>query len=183
MLKHINNFSQINYIKPNTLVVLDIDETIMTFHKVNTDWWNETYNRLLPSYKENTYTQVELIWTDHVSNNNPILLDKDNFSNFLENIKSKNCELILLTARDKSISSLTVTHLKKCGLDIHKSRIFYSRNKGNELKYIVTTMFPYIQDILFVDDLEENLINIKNVFNNDELSKYNLELYKIKHNL
>lgn len=181
MFYHINSFSQINSIKPNTLVVLDIDETLITFHQVNTEWWDNTYNKLLPSYKENTYTHVELIWTDHVSNNNPILLDKDNLSNFLENIQRKNCELILLTARDKSISSLTVKHLKFCGLDIHKSRIFYNRNKGDELKYIVTTMFPYIQDIIFVDDLEDNLINIQNAFNNNELSKYNLKLYKIKH--
>ena len=38
-------------------------------------------------------------------------------------------------------------------------------------------MFPNIQNILFVDDYKENLIN------NDELSKYNLELYKIKYTL
>lgn len=181
MIKNINSFSQINSIKPNTLVVLDIDDTIMKFQQVDTEWWDNTYNRLYPSYKENTYTQVELLWTDYISNNKPIVADKANLYNFLDNVTNRNCELILLTARDKSISLLTVKQLKECGLDIHWSRIFYSRTKGSELKYIVTTLFPHIENIIFVDDLVENLVDIQNVFNTRELSRYNLELYKIKH--
>ena len=78
-------------------------------------------------------------------------------------------------------SELTIKHLKDCNFDIHPSRIFYSRNKGEKLKEIVLNIFPDIQHILFVDDLEENLLNVLSTFNQSELSKYNLELYKIKH--
>jgi hypothetical protein len=181
MIKHINSFSQINPIKPKTLVVLDIDETILRFQQINKEWWDDTYTRLLPYYKEKTFTHVELLWIKYISNNKPILLDKDNFYIFLENIKNENSELILLTARNESISFLTMKHLESCGLDINLSQVFYNKNKGEELQKIVTTIFPNIENILFVDDLEENLTNIQHVFNNDELSKYNLELYKIKH--
>jgi hypothetical protein len=183
MIKNINSFSQIDSIKPNSLVVLDIDDTIMKFQHVDTEWWDKIYNQLLPTYKENTYTQVELLWTDYVSNNKPVVQDKENLYKFLDTITIRNCQLILLTARDKSISLLTTKHLKECGIDMHWSRIFYSRNKGSELKYIVSTIFPEIQNIIFVDDLIENLIDIQTVFNTVELSKYNLELYKIKHKL
>ena len=181
MIKHINTFSQINPIKPKTLVVLDIDETILRFQQIDNKWWDDTYTRLLPYYKEKTSTHVELMWIKHISNNKPILLDKDNFYIFLKNIENENCELILLTARNKSISFLTMKHLESCGLNINLSRVFYNINKGVELQKIVTTIFPDIQNILFVDDLEENLTNIQYVFSNEKLSKYNLELYKIKH--
>ena len=120
---------------------------------------------------------MELLWIKYIYNNKSLSLDKDNFYIFLENIKIMNCELILLTARDISTSLLTMKHLESCGFDIHLSRIFYNKNKGEELERIMTTMFPNIQNILFVDDYKENLIN------NDELSKYNLELYKIKYTL
>jgi hypothetical protein len=182
MIKNISSFSQIDYIKPRTLIVLDIDETIMRFQQINEEWWDDIYNKLLPSYKENTYIHVELIWLDYVTNTKPILLDKDNFYIFFENIINKNCEIIFLTARDKSSSLMTIRHLKECGIDAPPSKIFYSRDKGNELKYIVTTLYPNIQDILFIDDLEKNLVNIQNIFNKKELTKYNLKLYKIKHN-
>ena len=52
MIKHINTFSQINPIKPKTLVVLDIDETILRFQQIDNKWWDDTYTRLLPYYKE-----------------------------------------------------------------------------------------------------------------------------------
>ena len=180
MIKEINSFSKIKYPKSNTLVVLDIDETILSFNEIDNKWWNDTFSKLLPIYKENTYQQAELIWTEHVTKIKPQLLDSENFNKFFyQNIN--NCEIIFLTARNENISELTIKHLKDCNFDIHPSRIFYSRNKGEKLKEIVLNIFPDIQHILFVDDLEENLLNVLSTFNQSELSKYNLELYKIKH--
>jgi hypothetical protein len=53
MINHINSFSKINPVKPNTLVVLDIDDTIMSFSNIHKEWWNETYTNLYYYDKEN----------------------------------------------------------------------------------------------------------------------------------
>lgn len=180
MIKYIDTFSKITLPMSNTLIVFDIDETILSFIDINKKWWNDNYERLLPIYKENTDEQVELLWIDYVSKNKPILLDEYNFKFFLNSIRYK-CEIILLTARNEKIYELTIKHLNECKLNIHPSRIFFSKNKGKKLQDIVNNIFPNIKNIIFIDDIEENLISVLNVFNKKELSKYNLELYKIKH--
>ena len=183
MIHNINSFSQITRPKSNTLIVFDIDETILTFPIINKNWWDRTVNKLLPIYKENTQEYVELLWNNYISNLEPILLDSINLINFINKSVKNNCEIIFLTARDKSISKLTVNQLLKCDFNIDPSRIFYNKNKGIELKNIVTNYFPNVKNIIFVDDLDENLVNIQSTFNCFELLKYNLDLYKIKHNI
>jgi hypothetical protein len=44
MIHSINSFSQIK-IKPNSLVVLDIDDTILHFSTIKKGWWTETFNK------------------------------------------------------------------------------------------------------------------------------------------
>jgi hypothetical protein len=181
MIVNINSFYQIKPLNPNTLVVLDIDDTIMSFTTINKKWWNDTYNTYLLHYKdtEKAYKKSEKLWIKYISRSNPNLLDEINFINFLEKISENNCELIFLTARNKKISKLTMTQLSYCRINIESSKVFFSRNKGVELKNIVEQTYPNIKDIIFVDDLEENLVKVQLEFNT---SKYNLKLYKINHN-
>ena len=141
MIKNIDSFSKIRSPISNTLVVLDIDDTLLSFQHFGKQWWDDTYRKLLPIYKENTYLQAELLWTKQISKIKPYPLDKYNLKNFLNGLKY-NCEIILLTARDKSISKLTIKQLNECELYIDPSRIFYSRNKGKELENIVINIFP-----------------------------------------
>ena len=183
MINNINSFSEIIRPKSNTLIVLDIDETIINFPLIDKDWWDKTYDKLLPIYKENTQYQTELLWNNYISNIEPRLLDSVNLINFINKSSKNNCQIILLTARDKSISKLTIKQLLKCGFSVHPSRIYYNKNKGIELKHIVQNIFPDVKDIIFVHDLYENLINVHSTFNCSKLSKYNIILYKIKHNI
>lgn len=50
-------------------------------------------------------------------------------------------------------------------------------NKGDELYKIVSELYPTIQNIIVVDDLEQNLIDIQSKM---QSTNYNLHLYKIK---
>ena len=184
MIININSFSQIKPLKSNTLIVLDIDDTIISFTNIDKKWWTNVYNTYLSYYKDDdkAYKKSEILWTKHILKDKPKLLDEYNFINFLEKISKNNCELIFLTARNKNISDLTMDQLSKCGLNINPSKVFFSRNKGNELKNIVEQNYSNVKDIIFVDDLEENLVNVQLEFNTSKHSKYNLKLYKINHN-
>jgi len=181
MIKHINSFSQINSLKPNTLVVLDIDDTIMSFPNIKKEWWNETLKEYLYLGNERAYNEVESLWIQRIIEEPPELLDQTNLMKFLDQISNNNCELIFLTARDKKLSYLTIHQLEECNIIINPCRIFYNREKGAKLEFIVRNMYPNIKNIVFVDDLSKNLIDVAYTFNYPELFKYNLELYKIKH--
>jgi hypothetical protein len=183
MIKHINSFSEINTIKPETLLVLDIDDTVMSFPDISKKWWSETYHKFInENYnKENAYNKTNSLWIDYIIKSKPILNDEKNFLNLLEQISINKCDLIFLTARDNSLSELTVKQLNECNLNVNPMKIFYSKYKGNELEYIIKIIYPNIKNIIFVDDLLDNLKDVAYKFNNPKLFKYNLELYKIKH--
>jgi hypothetical protein len=175
MINHINSFSQINSLKQKSLVVLDIDNTVMSFSNINNNWWNKTFNDFLYLGKDSALHKTEQIWTQNIINDNPELLDRENLIKFLDQISNTKSELIFLTARDKKLSGITIKQLEECNIIVNPSRIFFNKKKGDELKYIVTNVYPRIKNIIFVDDLTENLINVANKFNYPDLFKYNLE--------
>jgi hypothetical protein len=85
MIHNINSFSQITRPKSNTLIVFDIDETIIGFPDIQKNWWDKTYTYLLPIYKENTPKYTEILWNEYISNIKPKLLDPINLINFIQN--------------------------------------------------------------------------------------------------
>ena len=80
--RKINSFSRIELIS-NSLVVFDIDETLMTFDYKNQDL------------------------------ENPIVLDYENLMEFMENLKNNKCKMIFLTARSPSTRLKTIEYLKE----------------------------------------------------------------------
>ncbi len=129
----ISNFSQIEII-PNSLVVLDIDETVLTF-----------------DYKSKNYVD-------------PIKLDCDNLNKFIFACKKSKCSLILLTARLSSQHDETVQNIKDIKLKINPDNIFYSSRKGDKLFSIVKDKYESIENIIFVDDLFSNLKDVESSF-------------------
>ena len=181
MIKHINSFNQIQLIA-KSLVVLDIDETIMAFPNINKIWWKDTFDKNFAHTSDKKIAEMLTIdeWRDHVSQSDPYLLDEKPFKKFIKKISQEKCELVLLTARNKKITDLTHKHLYQCNIDISKDKVFHDENKGEALAYIIN-MYPEINNIIFVDDFEKNLLNVKNKFSQDKLSHYTLSLYKISH--
>lgn len=174
MLTTIKKFQQINVI-PKSLVVLDIDETILKFEDINHKWWKSKFNRyykLTQSY-DLANNMAHSDWVKTVSNIQPELVD-DDFYIFLEHINNCKCETILLTARNHKLKDLTHEHLDKINLKFNK--IFFNKNKGDELYNIVHNEFLHIENIIVVDDLLSNLTDIKNKFLE---TKFNLHLYNI----
>lgn len=182
MIKHINSFNQIRIIT-KSLIVLDIDETIMAFPNITKIWWKDTFDKNFANTSNKKLAESLTIedWKNHVSQNNPYLLDENQFNKFMKKINQTNCELVLLTARNKKITDLTHKHLYHCNIDINRNNVFHNENKGEALANIIN-MYPEINNIIFVDDFEKNLLSVKNKFSQDRLSHYNLSLYKISHN-
>jgi hypothetical protein len=182
MIHQINSFYQIPVTK-NSLIVLDIDETIMAFPHITKSWWRETYNKNFESTNNKKLAKNLTIceWREHVTVHKPYLLDEKKLKSFFGEIKQKSCKLVLLTARDSKMTEITHSHLSHCKLKFNSEQVIHDENKGEALASIVQD-YPEISNIIFVDDFKDNLLSVKTRFSHDDMSNYNISLYQITHN-
>jgi hypothetical protein len=181
MIQQVNSFNQIP-VTLNTLVVLDIDETIMAFPNINKTWWRETHEKHFNSTNDKSEADKLTIeeWREYVEVNKPYLLDEKKLKKFLEEIESKSSQLVLLTARDPVMTESTHLHLSHCELEITPDQVIHNENKGEALARIIRS-YPEISKIIFVDDFEKNLLNVQARFAQDDMNNFDLKLYQITH--
>ena len=165
----IHNYDEIS-ILDNSLVFLDLDETIIRFPFINSNWWDKTIKAYelidINTADERAYKD----WQHIITTYNPIILDEHQFSLLINRIVKTNSKIIILTARDEKLKDITKKHLNKCKIFIND--IFFSKNKGNTIE-IIKQNHKY-KNIIFVDD------NIKYI---NDVKKINPEVitYHIKH--
>ncbi len=165
MINPIQNYDEIN-ISENTLIMMDIDDTIIKFETLHKNWW-----------KENEPNALEK-WLKIINEEKPTMLDSEKFTELLERIKTSNSEIIFITARYESLSELTYTHLIECGLSINKNQIYHSYPKGKKLLDICEEMKKTrdIQNYIFVDDHLDNIEDVQKY-----LSQYEVKYYMMNH--
>lgn len=180
MIIPINSFNQVQLV-PNSLIVFDIDETVISFEDINEGWWKKTFSKYYG--QTNDYDLADELslneWVTHIKNSKPQLLDEVNFINLIKQAKELNCEIIMLTSRRKFLFDVTIAHIAHCNIDIDSDSIYFNENKGKELYDIVTSKYQKYDNIIFIDDVESNLEDVDNTFSS--LDKYTLQLYKIEH--
>ncbi len=181
MIRTINSFRKIN-LKPKSLVVLDIDETILGFPTIPKNWWKNVFdNYYLLTNNFDTAEKLALKdWTNIIKKSKPIKLEPKQLEIFITNTKDLDCELLILTARNPILTELTIKHLASIGID--HSNVIHDKNKGRKLLNLVQTRYSHIDNIVFIDDLLSNLEDVQHHFKNHS-DKYNLELYNIIHDL
>lgn len=165
----INRYDEIK-IMPNSLIVLDIDETLIKFDNIYCTWWNIEFIKIYTETKKYDVTEKMLLnkWLNIVSNLKPSLVDNCAHE-FIEEAKQNNCKIILLTARKKDFFDLTLKHLNE--VDLNFSHIYFNGNKGNELVKIITNEFSDCEEIIVVDDLISKLEDIKEKLLNSHIKK------------
>ena len=157
ILTQITKFNQIDII-PNSLIVLDIDETIIKFDNINKKWWRNTFDK---------YYSL----TQDYDNADNLSLDE-----WISYVNKHDCDLIFLTARNASLKDITHLHLNKVNLSVDGNKIYFNRNKGDELFSIANKDYSHIKNIIVVDDVEHNLTDIKDKFMD---TCFNLHLYNM----
>jgi predicted secreted acid phosphatase len=182
MIQKVTSFNQIPIIK-KSLVVLDIDETIMGFPNITKLWWKETFNKHLDVVGTKAIANKLLVeeWREHVAINKPYLHDKSNLNKFIEEIENNSCQLLFLTARDPKMTKVTHEHLAHCDLAFGPEQVIHNENKGDALASFYQSCSD-ITNIIFVDDFEKNLLDVKSRFELDDLNHLNVSLYHIAHN-
>jgi len=163
MYKTIKSFDEVNIIE-NSLILCDIDETLIRYRDINHNWWNERKNywssELINIDMSSIDNMALMDWRSYIKINKPKHTDKDGFKRLYNKIKEYNCDLILVTARDSSLLEHTKETLND--LDIDFKRIYFTSTipKGEFIKDNIN--LQNYNKIVFIDD---NLNNIESVYN------------------
>jgi len=162
MEKLIHNYDNIQ-VQPNSLVVMDIDFTVIKFELLHKSWWVDTKRNYETKYGKKLAEEYALKeWTRLITLDKAYLIDPASFQKLLTRIEETNSRLIFITARDESLHDLTVRQLRESGLtDIDPDTIYYSYPKGKKLLDVYTEKYSHLQKIIFVDDGMDNLEDVK----------------------
>lgn len=152
----INNYDQIQILSNNTLVAIDIDETVIYFDNIPPLWWKTRfdyhYTETSDCILADKLTLQE--WTTIVLSSEPKTFDISGFKKLLTRVEQTNSKLVLITARFIELKDLTLKQLRYCGINVND--IYFTLNKGHVLKNLSVG----IKDVIFVDDLYGNIEDV-----------------------
>lgn len=155
MLQVINSYSAITLVA-RSLVVFDIDDTVVNFPDYGLNWWNAKkamYEQIMT--KEDADRAALHEWRAAVQVVDPQPIDKEGFLQFYAEAKAAGCDVIFLTARSEDLKELTHRHLKHALMECAEEYVFFAEDKGPALIRILQERRPY-HHIIFVDDLVKN---------------------------
>ena len=167
--KSITSFNQVS-ILPNTLVICDIDETILRYDSINSQWWNNRKNNYMQqSYSYEMSDKMALNdWKLYINETKPVATDLNGIMQLITLILSLNSQLILLTARENELKNITHQHLLYSGIDISSDIIHFSygQSKGEYISRYINHMFDKYDKIIFIDDYIVNLESVYKKYGN-----------------
>lgn len=144
----------------NSLVVLDIDDTVVLFKEMGRAWWADREKELVLLHGATKGRELVMReWVYGAQIHTPVLTDPDEFPHFLQRIFDASAHLVFLTARSAELRQLTEFHLSSCGICIESEQVYFSREKGLTLKAIVRS--GGFHDVIFIDDMEHNLESVE----------------------
>jgi hypothetical protein len=174
-------------IKQNTLILCDIDETILFYDGINPSWWSEIkklHQIELNNHTTNIDSETDYAldkWHKYIDLIGPKHTDKKGFEDILQRIESNNSTLKFVTARNPYFEAITKKHFKELNIQTDsKYEIHYlaGEPKGDYIKNnIDLTEYDHI---IFIDDLKTNIDSvIESLNDNNKLTTYQ---FVMKHN-
>ncbi len=155
MFHVINSYSAISLVA-RSLIVFDIDDTVVNFPDYGPSWWDAKkamYERIMTKEDADRATLHE--WRAAVHHVDPVPIDKDGFLQFYAEAKAAGCDIIFLTARTEKLKEVTHRHLKNSLMECAEGHVFFAEDKGPALVDILKQRRPY-HHVIFVDDLVKN---------------------------
>lgn len=161
--KTINTFNNIDIIE-NTLVVCDIDDTLLRYEL----GWLYFFNKYMQEFNNNEIarSRANSAWYHYTKSNKCFLVDEEGFMNFMNKINNTSSKLIFLTARDNISHPYTIENFNELGLDHKLFDIHYSYTKPKG-QYLHEQLYEFCnyehskyKKIIFIDDALHNIINM-----------------------
>ena len=171
MFKQIISFRDVK-IYQNALIVFDIDDTVLGYKEISHDYFYKqlTHHKKYSSCENTIMNNAVNDWFNLVKQSTPHHMDEVGFVDLIKEINDNNSNHLFLTARNPRFKDITEKHLNK--IKINHKNIYYvaGGNKGEILKDIIKD-YPEYNKIIFIDDMEKNLIDVYKTFG-DKIDLY-----------
>lgn len=161
--KQIHTFYSVD-ISQNSLILCDIDDTILFFPKYSETFYKEAYDYYV-SIGEKEELADKLVkndWDLYNSFKKPSITDKEGFFYLLKRIETTDSKLCFLTARHEIYHKRTIDDLKNVNIDCNKFPIYFTNGnvKGKFIKQNIVNLLDH-EHIIFIDDNNIHLENVK----------------------
>lgn len=164
--KTINSFNQIDISKSNTLVICDIDNTLLYWKKKPEELYY-LVDEMYPGCDEETKKiQANEFLNMYKNIYPPTNTDSEGFRNLLNKLDENSSEIIFLTARTKSCTeSWTKKHFESLGLDYEKYQVHYTDNLVTKGEYIKNNIeIDKYSQVIFIDDYDSYIKSVLDIF-------------------
>lgn len=162
----IKNYNEIEVL-PNSLVIFDLDETIIRFPYITAKWWDNTKKAYELINEKTADNRAYSDWFYIINQYNPSMLDFNEFNKLLLRIKDTNSSFIIVTARNIQLKDITLKHLETFNINCD---VFYTSDKGIVINAIKRN---YIYNhIIFIDDNEKYIKQVNEL--NPEIITYHM---------
>jgi hypothetical protein len=143
--------------KKKTLVICDIDDTILFYDKT-INYFIEFVKKDFPNWADDSIkTEAGCYYNTYRHIATPKHTDFDGFMSMIETIKSTNNNFLFLTARTnyEKNSNITKKHFNDIGLHYDDFTIHYTNNLMSKGRYIKTNIdISSYESVIFIDDYE-----------------------------
>lgn len=167
--KIIRTYAEI-VVKPRSLLVFDIDDTLLYFPSHNKVWWK--------TMEEKNHTREEILhqWREAVHRITPVVIDKSGFLSICDQAVEMGSSLIFLTARSDIMRHTTIRQLRDYLCPVSETQVFFAEKKGPALQRILEEQYSADHNhIIFVDDHPNNHHSVIESFKDS--SSYTLDTY------
>lgn len=167
MYKTISKFSQVELSGQKTLVICDIDKTLLYWEPKDPA---DFYPMLKEDFPELTQEEIhkealEWVETYYRIKGKPIPTDLDGFVGMVNKIKHlTDSKLIFLTARNESTSKYTEKNFKDIGLNYTDYQVHYTNNTISKGEFIKSKIdLTGYDQVIFIDDYESYIQTVNDL--------------------
>lgn len=170
-MKEVFTFKDIP-IKRNTLVLCDIDDTVIVFEQLGKKWWRERFDYYYARNGDFEFSEQATLkeWIYQIHRQKPVHVDETGFTDFMERINDSGSMIVFITARSSDLADLTLKHLEHVSIT-PKTDVHYTNNlpKGDYIANVLD--FDDFDHVIFIDDMEHNVKSVERVFG-DKVERY-----------
>jgi hypothetical protein len=174
MFEIIHSFDSIDITNKNTLVICDIDDTVIHFQKNAYYFYDKLKDTFMNDFNNNDLINITtIIYDKHKIINRPKHTDLNGFYNLTRKLEELSGNFIFLTARNNKSDEVTKQDLLSIYINPYEFPIHYTNNSITKGEYINKHIdLDGVSDIIFIDDLDENLISFNSFFPNSKYYKF-----------
>ena len=166
MYTKINSFREVEISNKKTLIICDIDDTVLKYKKTFSDFNNNDYYfpgetdlQKKLEFALEFYQMYKIIM--------PIDIEHTDYDGYCEMLAKLTADsgLIFLTARTSNGHDMTMKQLQQLNIHNPPRDIYYTDNKCSKGEYIMKNMdLSDWDEIIFIDDSERQILSVACAF-------------------